>query len=236
MTTMQERKQQERQSRRRGIQLAARIVFAEKGYVGASIEQIAKTAQLSVGAIYLYFKSKEDLYVSLIEDALTVFDVEFNQLHHNPDATTRLPKIWTQLIAWAQRDIEGPGVLRLLAQPGIRARLSDEMADRVTCSINNIKLHISAAVTAGAASGQYRTTSPSEFAELAWSLFIGVVEASHIQQTLAPTVAWSDVLTSRANNALALLELAIRNSEHNAEIQMHPSSSMTAPAPDQYLS
>ena len=80
MTNAQERKAQERQARRRRIQEAARTVFAERGYGGASIELIARAAQLSVGAIYLYFRSKEDLYVSLIEDTLTVFDVEMVQL------------------------------------------------------------------------------------------------------------------------------------------------------------
>ena len=69
MTNAQERKAQERQARRRRIQEAARSVFSERGYAGASIELIARAAQLSVGAIYLYFRSKEDLYVSLIEDA-----------------------------------------------------------------------------------------------------------------------------------------------------------------------
>src|SRR5687768_1340637 len=76
MTNAQERKAQERQARRRRIQEAARTVFAERGYAGASIELIARAAQLSVGAIYLYFRSKEDLYVSLIEDTLTVFRSE----------------------------------------------------------------------------------------------------------------------------------------------------------------
>jgi len=90
MTNAQERKAQERLARRRRIQEAARTVFAERGYAGASIELIARAAQLSVGAIYLYFRSKEDLYVSLIEDALTTFDVEMSQLREQSAASARL--------------------------------------------------------------------------------------------------------------------------------------------------
>ena len=74
MTTAHERKQQERHARRRRIQRAARSVFAEKGYAKTSIEQIAREASLSVGAIYLYFRSKEDLYISLLEETLELFD------------------------------------------------------------------------------------------------------------------------------------------------------------------
>ena len=58
MTSAQEHKQQERQLRRRLIQRAAREIFSEKGYGKASIDQIARRASLSVGAIYLYFRSK----------------------------------------------------------------------------------------------------------------------------------------------------------------------------------
>jgi AcrR family transcriptional regulator len=45
-------------------------VFIERGFARASIEQIAKQAQLSVGAIYLYFQSKEDLHVLILETSL----------------------------------------------------------------------------------------------------------------------------------------------------------------------
>lgn len=40
--------------------------FMEKGYVGASIRSIAKKSNTSVGNIYKYFNSKEDLYESII--------------------------------------------------------------------------------------------------------------------------------------------------------------------------
>jgi AcrR family transcriptional regulator len=40
--------------------------FMEKGYEGASIRSIAKKSNTSVGNIYKYFKSKDDLYEKLI--------------------------------------------------------------------------------------------------------------------------------------------------------------------------
>ena len=86
MTTAQERKQQERHARRRRIQRAARTVFAEKGYAKTSIEQIAREASLSVGAIYLYFRSKEDLYVSLLEETLETFDNDLSAVAHRGDS------------------------------------------------------------------------------------------------------------------------------------------------------
>jgi AcrR family transcriptional regulator len=54
---------------------AARRVFAERGYGPASVEEIARTAGVSVGSVYVHFASKEALFTSLVE-AQTSADVE----------------------------------------------------------------------------------------------------------------------------------------------------------------
>ena len=64
-----ERRERERdlqQKMRRGQILdAAKRLFHAKGFTAATIEDIAQEAELSPAAIYLYFKNKDDLYVSL---------------------------------------------------------------------------------------------------------------------------------------------------------------------------
>ena len=60
-----ERRQREKNRRRREIITAARKVFSTKGFNAATMEEIALEAQLSPGALYLYFKSKEDLHTLL---------------------------------------------------------------------------------------------------------------------------------------------------------------------------
>src|ERR1043165_6503463 len=155
MTNAQERKAQERQARRRRIQEAARTVFAEKGYAGASIELIARAAQLSVGAIYLYFRSKEDLYVSLVEDTLMAFDVEMGRVREDVEVSSRLRATWDILVQWAERDAEGPRILRLLAQPAIRPQLSDEVVAAVSTGIGHIQNHMGACVADGIHAGLY---------------------------------------------------------------------------------
>ena len=44
---------------------AAEQVFAEKGFVPATLDDIAKTAGYSKGAIYKYFATKEDLFLAV---------------------------------------------------------------------------------------------------------------------------------------------------------------------------
>ena len=64
-----ERKESERdlqqKMRRKQILDAAKRLFHAKGFTAATMEDIAQEAELSPAAIYLYFKNKDDLYVSL---------------------------------------------------------------------------------------------------------------------------------------------------------------------------
>jgi len=206
MTNAQERKAQERQARRRRIQEAARTVFAERGYAGASIELIARAAQLSVGAIYLYFRSKEDLYTSLVEDTLTVFDVEMAQVRENVEVSRRLRETWNILVAWAEKDAEGPRILRLLAQPAIRPQLSDEVVVAVSAGIGRIQDHMGACIADGIHAGVYRQVNAREIADLAWSVLLGSLDAAEMHTNLGLP---AEVLAVRTDRALSLIESAL---------------------------
>jgi AcrR family transcriptional regulator len=67
------RRERDRERRIAEILGAAEAVFAEKGYERARMSDIARRAEFSVGALYQTWKSKEDLYVSLIEAKFTEF-------------------------------------------------------------------------------------------------------------------------------------------------------------------
>jgi len=61
------RRERDKLLRRQDILRAAEHVFALKGYYEATIQDIAKEAQYATGTVYLYFKDKESLYLSLVE-------------------------------------------------------------------------------------------------------------------------------------------------------------------------
>src|SRR6478752_10850959 len=61
----------EQVAKNRGLLLAAaRDVFRELGYAGASLDEIAKRAGFSKGAVYSHFRSKADLFLSLLEERI----------------------------------------------------------------------------------------------------------------------------------------------------------------------
>src|SRR5436305_746078 len=55
------------QARRQVIEVAASELFAERGYQGASIDEIARRSGVSAPVLYDHFESKEDLYKRLLE-------------------------------------------------------------------------------------------------------------------------------------------------------------------------
>jgi TetR/AcrR family transcriptional regulator, fatty acid metabolism regulator protein len=56
---------------KRGRILEAAVkVFARKGYFGARVAEIAKRAGVADGTIYLYFRNKEDILVSLFDEVM----------------------------------------------------------------------------------------------------------------------------------------------------------------------
>lgn len=55
--------------RRKKVLDEAIAEFACKGYHATSINEIARNANISIGAMYSYFASKEDLFLSIVNDA-----------------------------------------------------------------------------------------------------------------------------------------------------------------------
>jgi AcrR family transcriptional regulator len=68
--TQQPRAQRTRQS----ILEAAGQVFAENGFVGASVEEVLTRSNTTKGALYFHFRTKEDLAAAVIEEEETVAD------------------------------------------------------------------------------------------------------------------------------------------------------------------
>lgn len=58
---------------------AAKEVFADRGYQGATLEEIAQRGGMSKATIYIYYKNKDDLFVHVVEqlyDAVTAATVQ----------------------------------------------------------------------------------------------------------------------------------------------------------------
>ena len=71
---VKERKVREKRKRTNDILEAAKRVFETKGFLNTTLNDVAKEAEISVGLIYRYFQSKEDIFASLALKGADQFD------------------------------------------------------------------------------------------------------------------------------------------------------------------
>src|SRR5512134_1462215 len=72
---------------RKRILAAASDVFAERGFEKASVREVAARAGISVGGIYLYFHTKEELYTGLMRSQMEEFLGRVEKLRAEPPLT-----------------------------------------------------------------------------------------------------------------------------------------------------
>lgn len=69
---VQERRERERKQRQELIVSAAERVFFDKGLSNASMDDVSVASEMSKGALYLYFKNKDDLYYAIVHRGLSI--------------------------------------------------------------------------------------------------------------------------------------------------------------------
>ncbi len=84
---------------------AAQRLFVEKGYHNTSIPDIVKAAGVSIGAVYHYFRSKEDLAKSIHQQAVEEFLTRFGQEVRSQTKTKDQIKGYvTMMFEWTEKD------------------------------------------------------------------------------------------------------------------------------------
>lgn len=93
---------------RGAIVAGAAAVFEEFGYGGASLTQVAETAQVTKGALYFHFPAKEDLARAVIEEQhrIVVSDADKIMAEHRP----ALPSMIKMCGAFGRRLADEPVV------------------------------------------------------------------------------------------------------------------------------
>ncbi len=84
----QERKQWEREQRKGRIIDIAQNIFFSRGFDGATVDDIAKSAGYNKRTIYLYFNDKEDLFLAVVHRGLKLFYETLKMAIENSDDST----------------------------------------------------------------------------------------------------------------------------------------------------
>ena len=83
------------QAQKKRIIDGATQVFAEHGYCLTTMDQICQALQLSKGAIYIYFKSKEELFISALQ---AIYERRFAILSTAYQANDPIPRKFEKIL------------------------------------------------------------------------------------------------------------------------------------------
>jgi len=73
---------------------AAVRVFARKGYYNSRVSDVAREAGIAAGTIYLYFKTKDDILVTLFRDKMAEFVGALKKaIAGEPDAASKVRRL-----------------------------------------------------------------------------------------------------------------------------------------------
>lgn len=93
MSYIAERRTEEKERRRTEIVDAAERLYAEKGWDGVTMDQVAKSARLSRALVYVYFRDRDELMFAIGWRAMQVLRERFEA------AAARHAKGFDQLLA-----------------------------------------------------------------------------------------------------------------------------------------
>jgi AcrR family transcriptional regulator len=174
---IQERKERERERRRQQIMIAAKRVFSVKGFGKATMEDIAKEAELSPGTLYLYFKNKDELYASLSLRILQYLLIRLEHVNAEPDLS---PDQMIQSLKETMYDVYEFDPLILVnmfhlqsseALKNLTPELLSEIKDLSQSSLNAMAKIFEKGINKGA----FVEKKPLVFSDIVWSLFSGIV-------------------------------------------------------------
>lgn len=184
-----QRKVRERRARRQAIQAAAVQVFGDKGYSRATMEDVARQAELSVGTIYLYYRRRSSTSRCSSRACSGSGKGSRRSWPRGSPPTASSSGCGTTSNAYHLRYPQSYRVLFFLQQPGLPAGLSPKALQEINVrAARNFPL-VSRIVAAAMAKGIYRSREPREVVDLLWSLFLGLVHLSETRQNLGVTIS-----------------------------------------------
>jgi TetR/AcrR family fatty acid metabolism transcriptional regulator len=156
--------------RKRILQAAVRV-FAKNGFYATRVSDIAKTAGVADGTIYLYFDSKDELLLKLFEDRVEkLLSYMLDELPKLPGAQAKLRRIIELQLGLLEGERDLAEVLTVTLRQSTKL-LKEYAAPKFTAYLEAI----AAVVSEGQAAGDFRTDLPPLLvARAAWGALDGV--------------------------------------------------------------
>ncbi|MGR6317144.1 TetR/AcrR family transcriptional regulator [Micromonospora soli] len=148
-------------ARRRQILEAARRCFLREGFHNTSMQDVIAEAGLSVGAVYRYFPSKNDLITSIAQSVIGGADDVFAGLaRHEPPLP--LTEVLERALAFVDSQIGPEGMLPLAIQVWSEAQRDPTLAEFVKDTYTGFRNHFATLARRAVAAGELPSDADPE--------------------------------------------------------------------------
>ena len=153
-----------------GLLQAAERVFSERGYHSTSIRDIAREAGFSVGGVYQFFASKDELYLRVLEGQWEHFFELLNDANKAPRFDDRIQAL-TEAMFRAFEERKSFFKLFLSERGRLSASFTGEIAARIGEQTRRLRTQLVELMRQGIAEGRLRPIEPDMLA----SAYMGIV-------------------------------------------------------------
>lgn len=175
MARTKEQNQKIKDERKEQIVSAALSLFASKGLVETKIADISKKTNISMGLIYHYFSSKEELFLNLIESSIDKMNEAAVNLELLPlSAKEKIELAITELLKGFERNENASQYYFLITQAALSEAISAETKRMINLK-NGIKYEVMQRIfTEGQNDGTVKVFPVEELSILFWSTINGL--------------------------------------------------------------
>jgi AcrR family transcriptional regulator len=193
-----------KQERRRQILAAAKAVFADSGYHGASIGAIIERAQIARGTFYLYFESKAAVFDSILDQAMRDLRARIRRIEVvDPGAPAPQVQLRAQVVAAFEYVVGDRPLAMLLLSAGHTPDV--EAAERLDQFFGEIRDLLRRAVESGTEIGLLRKCHPELVASMMLGMIRGVIElVIHHPDPPSVEIVVTEMLTVALRGVLAV--------------------------------
>ena len=144
--------------RKSQIMEAAQSVVVKKGYGQSRMDDIVKEAKLSKGAIYWYYKSKKEIYLSLVDHWFNEYSegVLYN-LENKKNASDQLKVLFDYFID--QFD-QNPATFKIMVEFWRMAGLDDDFNSKLQDVYSHFLKYIIDIIKKGIENGEFKKVDP----------------------------------------------------------------------------
>jgi len=180
-----ERKQLEKQARRKVILDSAAAVFQQKGFIESTIGDIADKAEIAKGTIYLYFKSKADLYFNLTKPAIENLSKRLKKIAADKSASpeAKIKDLVYAVYDFYSQDTDAYNLITNYKSSEYQSLLPQERLKALERLMRSNLKQMEIVIGEGIRKGVLKKINPYSGAVIFWSSFIGIIKFQENRMT-----------------------------------------------------